>query len=204
MIICPWCGTHYIVFQSNCKNCGGPIPAPLPAASPDEVTLEPPPPAPREISDRYVFRLMTVDGGSIAGLVLLLLGLIFLLVGLGLTLGVVTAFVGIPFAFFGLANLVAAGVLLNWRYTLKSKIVEVLRDGQVAGGQITAVEQNFSVRINGHNPWIISYRFQIDGQNYTGQVSTLSSPDSYLQPGRQAYILYSPGSPDQNALYPHP
>ena len=27
MIICPWCGTAHLVFQSNCKNCGGPLQA---------------------------------------------------------------------------------------------------------------------------------------------------------------------------------
>jgi hypothetical protein len=25
MFICPWCGTAYLEFQSNCTNCGGPL-----------------------------------------------------------------------------------------------------------------------------------------------------------------------------------
>ncbi len=28
MITCPWCNTSYLNFQSNCSNCGGPLPLP--------------------------------------------------------------------------------------------------------------------------------------------------------------------------------
>ena len=27
MVVCPWCGTNYAAFQSNCSKCGGPIQA---------------------------------------------------------------------------------------------------------------------------------------------------------------------------------
>lgn len=68
MITCPWCGTNYTAFQSNCKNCGGLLPLPSSAAAqPDELIL--PPPAPRPILDRYVWKLFFADGWFISAMV---------------------------------------------------------------------------------------------------------------------------------------
>src|SRR5512140_2847805 len=102
MVVCPWCGTAYAAFQSNCSNCGGPLlPAEQgPQSSADE-DFPIPPSAPRPISPRYVWRLTMAGGRGIAGMVLSLLGGIFALVGAGLTIGFVTAFVGLPFLCLG-------------------------------------------------------------------------------------------------------
>jgi hypothetical protein len=121
-----------------------------------------------------------------------------------LTLGIITAFVGIPFAVLGLVFLAVGAVLTVARYKEAQKSVEVLRTGQAVEGQISQVEQNFQVRVNMRNPWVIWYQFHLGGQSYEGHVSTFNTPGPSLQPGQPAYVLYLPQSPERNVLYPHP
>jgi len=163
-----------------------------------------PPAPPRPISNRYAWRLLGSDGWAIAALVFVLLGAIFTLVGVALTLGVVTAFVGIPLAVLGLLFLGGGATLAFWRYQEAQKVVGVLRVGEVVEGQITQVEENLHVLVNGRNPWVIRYEYRLGGQTYKGQVNTLNPPGAALQPGQRAYILYLPQQPERNVLYPHP
>jgi len=209
MVTCPWCGTNYLEFQSNCKNCGGPLLPPPDAGidqdrQPDEIPAAVPPPAPRQISDKYAARLMFMDGLAVAAGIFLLIGGIFLLVGAGLTLGVITAFVGIPFAMLGILMSGLGGAGLIWRYQEAMKRVNVLRWGEPVPGKIIETTQNLMVRVNRRNPWIIRYQFRANGQDYEGSVTTLNTPGVHLQPGRSAYVLYMPDTPGMNVLYPHP
>jgi hypothetical protein len=206
MIICPWCGTNYPVFRSNCENCGGSIQmAEGSAGSPGSTgNIPAPPPAPRSISQSYVWRLLSTDGWSIAAFVFGLLGAVFILVGAGLTIGILTAFVGLPFLVLGLALLgIGAGALI-WRYQEMQKVVNVLRVGEAASGKIVGVQENYSVRINGRHPWVIRYQFQVNGQNYEGKVSTLNPLGEQYQAGNAVWILYLPTAPQWNSIYPHP
>lgn len=205
MTICPWCGTQHPVFQSNCKNCGGPMQAPdLRATFEERDEAIQPPAAPRPISNRYVWRIMLTDAWSIAAFVFALLGIIFLPLGFGLTLGVITAFVGIPFLLIGAVIFFGGIGVLAWRYTEANKIVEVIRSGEAVLGQINDLQLNPSVTINGRNPWVISYRFNANGQAYDGKMTTLNPPARYLQPGRAVSILYLATDPRYSAIYPHP
>jgi hypothetical protein len=210
MITCPWCGTNYIKFQSNCSNCGGPLPAPAESTATGletrfaEESLLAPPPPPRPISDRYAWRLMMNDGWAIAAMVFILMGVIFAPLGLALTLGIVTAFVGIPFGILGLMFLGGGAAIATWRYQEMQKIVGVLRVGNAVIGQIVQTEENLNVEVNGRHPWVIRYQFHLDGQTYEGKVSTLNTPGAALQPGKRAYVLYLPQMPGLNTLYPHP
>lgn len=204
-ITCPWCGTNHLEFQSNCKNCGGPLPAPGELARTDarrKVIMPPPPP--REIAGSFVWRWMITDGWTIAAFVFLILGGSFSLTGVGLVAGIVTAFVGIPFLLLGLVFLGGSVGVLYWRYTLAQNILKVLRHGQATHGEITAIEQNYNVRVNGRNPWTISYKFSLDGKDYEGKVSTLNNPPTYLAPGNPTAILYLSDAPEYNGIYPHP
>lgn len=207
MITCPWCGTNYVSFQSNCTNCGGPIPAsqaetfPSAGAS-DHFTA--PPPAPRPISNKYVWRLLSSDGWAIVGFVFGLLGVIFTFVGAGLTLGIITAFVGIPFLILGIVFLGLAIGGLAWRYGKAQKIVDVLRMGEATSGQVQEVQENYSVRVNGRHPWMIRYQFQVNGQDYEGNVSTLNPVGQDIQTGKTVCVLYLNEDPRWNSIYPHP
>ena len=206
MITCPWCGTNYVTFQPNCQNCGGPLPGPGAAMDPSVAAdeLVTPPLPPRPISSRYAWRLLFSDGAAIAALVFTVLGLVFALVGAGLTLGVITAFVGLPFLLLGIIFFGFGGAVLIWRYQAAQKVVTVLREGEAARGQILDVQQNYSVRVNGRNPWVIRYAFPAKGQQYQGKVTTLNQPGQQLQPGKAVCILYLSGAPQWNSIYPHP
>lgn len=207
MITCPWCGTNYPSFQSNCMNCGGPIPVPEEESRPSSrLTAHPaaPPPAPRPISNKYVWRLLSSDGWAVAGFILGLMGIIFTLVGTGLTLGVVTAFVGIPFLVLGIIFLGLGIAALVWRYGIAQKIVNVLRLGTATSGQIVEVRENYSVEVNDRHPWVIRYRFQAFGQEYEGNVSTLNPVRQDIQAGTNVWVLYLPEDPKLNSIYPHP
>jgi hypothetical protein len=201
MILCPWCGTNYEQFLSNCKNCGGPIPAPK--EEPQEGP-QLPPSAPRSISNNYVVKLMMSDGGAIAGFVLALIGAVFSILGMILTLGVVTVFVGIPFLLLGVGLLAGGAGLLIWRYQDKQRVVNVLRLGQAVLGEVMDIQENLNVSINNRNPWTIEYNFRVNGQSYPGKVTTLREPGAELQPGRSVYVLYLAEEPARSTIYPHP
>jgi hypothetical protein len=216
MIICPWCGTTYAAFQSNCQRCGGPLTAadqvtvrasrPLDASAPAGGALDqsPPPPPPRPISSNYAWRLMFSEGWVIAALIFAFVGAIFFVVGAALTVFIITAFVGIPFALLGLAFMGGGAAVTAWRYQAAKQIVEVVRMGQATTGQIARVDENLSVLVNGRHPWTITYHFQALGRDFVGQVTTLQTPGPSVQAGRPAYVLYLPADPQHNALYPHP
>jgi hypothetical protein len=206
VIICPWCGTNYLTFQSNCKNCGGALQAveeSITSSVPTE-NLPTPPSAPRPISERYIWRLLSADGLWITALVLGLLGVVFSQLGAGLTIGIITGFVGIPFLLLGVALLGAGGGVFIWRYQEAQKVVDVLREGEATRGQIVEIQEDYSVSINGRNPWVIRYQFQANGQDHEGKVTTLNQPGQQLQAGKAVCVLYLPTAPKWSSIYPHP
>ncbi len=206
LIVCPWCGTNYLVFQSNCKNCGGRLPAVGTAVaasgSPDDLPL--PPPAPRPVSERYVWRLLSANGTAIGGGILGLLGLIFALVGAPLAFAGVTAFVGIPFFLIGVVLLAIGGWLFIGQFKDAQKQVDALRTGEATRGRITEVREDLTVQVNGRNPWSIRYQFEVNGHSYEGEVSTLNSVGEQLREGKTAWVLYLPTAPQWSSIYPHP
>jgi hypothetical protein len=175
-----------------------------PEASQPEEHYPKPPPAPRAISQNYVWRLLSTDGGGIVAFVFLLLGAIFTFVGFILTVAIITAFVGIPFALLGLIFLAVGGGVGRSRYQTMQRTVEVLKNGQAAAGEIVNVEENLYVRVNQRHPWTLTYQFNVGGQEHQGKVTTLNVPGASLQPGKKAWVLYLPGTPEHNTLYPHP
>ena len=206
MIICPWCGTQYPVFQPNCVNCGGTLQN-ISRKTGVAISVEnipTPPPAPRAIAGSYAWRLLFSDGWAIGAFVLGLLGLIFSAMGIVFTLLIVTAFIGIPFLLLGLPLLGAGGAVGWWRFRKMQKLVVVLREGSAARGEIVELLEVFSVTVNGRHPWVIRYRFQVNGRNQTGSVTTLNQPGDNLQVGNPVSVLYLPNSPQWNSLYPHP
>ena len=199
MVTCPWCGTSYIAFQSNCQKCGGPLRPPAEHA--DNSTLKPPP-IPRAIADKFVWSLMLTNAWAIVAGVFTLLGSIFTVLGLIMTILVVTAFVGIPFMFFGIIFLGAGLAGLTWRYQQAQKIIAVLRYGEPVDGQVVSMEKNLMIRIGMQRAWIVRYKFRLNGNDYEGNVSALNRPD--YQAGQKVCVLHLPQTPEYNALYPHP
>jgi hypothetical protein len=205
MIVCPWCGTNYSDFQSDCSKCGGPIQAPqsIPAPDNNSTVLMPPPP-PRVIAANYQWKLMIADAWSLGAGIFALLGSIFSLVGLIMTIAIITAFVGIPFLGMGLLFLAGGGFVLNRRYQETKKIMEVLRNGEAVIGQVLTSELNYSVQVNGRNPLTIDYQFQASGKNYQGSITTLNHLNLQFDPGKPVCVLFLLFAPEYNSIYPHP
>jgi len=223
MVTCPFCGTTYPQFQPNCSACGAPLPRPpdrpaVPAFPGIEIVSgsdmhemseltqparpEPPPPAPRLISSGYIMRILIADAWGIVGLIFAMLGTVFACVGLA-------AFATRNPAplIFGAIGLVMGGlgwVLLVWQLQHARKVVEALRSGDTAEGQITEVTQDYSTRINGEHPWIIRYRFNAAGATQNGEVRTMTFAGYQYRAGMPAWVLYLKRQPDYNSLYPHP
>jgi len=206
MITCPWCGTSYVAFQSNCNNCGGllqPVDEKTTSSIPVEA-LATPPAAPRPIPQSYVWRLLSREGWLIPAFVFGVLGLVFSIVGAGLTIAILTAFLGIPFLGLGLAFLVAGGWMFIWRYQKAQKVVQVLREGEATRGKIIELQENDSVTVNGRHPWVIRYQFQARGQDQEGKVTVFNPPAEKLQTGKAICVLYLPAAPEWSSIYPHP
>jgi hypothetical protein len=205
VVTCPWCGTNYPSFQSNCRNCGGSLPRPSERPTEAHFGLPSAPPRPpRSVPSQVTRRILFTDGWAVAGLVFALLGSVFSLVGAALALTPATAFVGIPFVALGVPFLLGAILLLGWRHQAARRTVEVLEIGEATLGEILTVQQNFHVRVNGRYPWTVVYRFDVNGHAYRGQVTTLSQPDLGQRPGGSAYVLYLRDNPVRNTLYPSP
>ncbi|MEW5764046.1 MAG: DUF3592 domain-containing protein [Acidobacteriota bacterium] len=202
-IVCPWCGTGYVAFRSNCGQCGGPLVEPglSPSEGPGGDPPMPPPP-PRAISGRYAWRLMASDGWAIGAGIFTLLGGIFTFLGALLALAIPTAFVGVPFLVLGILFLALGVAGLSRRHRVAGRVVEVLRVGEPVLGRVATVERNPMVRVNRRHPWTIAYRFEVGGSHYEGRVATLNPPA--LRPGWPVRVLYLPASPRLNTLYPHP
>ncbi len=199
MITCPWCGTNYPVFQTNCRNCGGPLPFEEEAPAAD---IPAPPPAPRNLPGDYVWRMLWTDGWSITAFVFCLLGGIFTVLGFSLTAAVVAAFVGVPFLLIGLPFLGAGVAVAAWRYRHAQQVLTVLRTGEAVLGQIADASERTYISINNRHPWTITYRFQVAGQEQVGTATTLRAPDWRHGPGQPVYVLYLPDNPAQNTIYP--
>ena len=119
-----------------------------------------------------------------------------------MTIAIVTAFVGIPFLFLGIAGLGCGLAGLAWCYQRAQKILAILRYGESVDGQIVSMEENLMVRVGMRHPLVIGYRFQLNGHDYMGSVTTLNRPE--LKLNQSVCVLYLTQQPEYNALYPHP
>ncbi len=205
MINCPWCHTSYVKFKATCEKCGGQIPPPITVPLNAPPRIPPPPPAPRPFAKGYARQLAFSDRWANTALIFLLLGIIVTCLGIMLILGIVTvtALTAMPFLGAGLVLFLLGVLIFQLRYKRAQTAFRVLREGQVANGQIESVQRS-SARDGGHNPWVIKYSFQVMGQDYEDQVSTLNNPTLVFKPGSPAHVLYLPDKPELNSLYPHP
>jgi hypothetical protein len=197
---CPWCGTSYTTFRSNCRNCGGPLPPPREeaAASSSIPDIAEPPPAPRDFKNSFAWRQLISDGWAIAAGIFALIGAIFTLIGIPLILVVV----GFAFVPLGLLFLGAGVPILIWRYNLAQQTLNVLRLGEPVMGSIVDIHENVAVEVNGRHPWTITYGFAVDGEEYEGQTTTLRPVGFTHQVAQPMYVLYLPDDPTQNTVYP--
>jgi hypothetical protein len=158
-----------------------------------------PPAAPRILPSNYGWRLFFLNASGIVALVFGILGSVFTLVGFILTVAIVTAFVGVPFMFLGLIALAVAWVTFRHQQAKVQATLAVLRDGQAVLGQLTQIEQDYALQINGRHPWVMSYQFSVAGRQYQGETRALRRPTHRADDA--AYVLYAAADPTISALY---
>jgi hypothetical protein len=103
---------------------------------------------------------------------------------------------------FGLLFLIVSLPILWWRYNEAKQKLQAFQRGQPILGEITDIHINYNVRSGTRRPWVIHYRFQINGRDYEGRVNTLNREAANYQPKQPVYVLYLPDHPEQNTLYP--
>ncbi len=209
MVTCPWCGTTQTQFVPICPRCGGSMPPPVPEPTPQPVrTYEPieqhlqaPPSAPRSVPSGLLGRIFFTNAAAITAMVFAILGTVYTILGICFTIGFISSIIGTIFLILGIVFLAVGLGLGYWRIKRARTMIELLRKGTPAVGQVLSVEGNPYVRVNGQTPFTIAYQFNVIGQTFNGSVTTLNYP-ALLQPGQAVYALYKPDNPQVNTLYP--
>ena len=189
MITCGWCHTNYTQWQTNCANCGGPMP-PLPGM---EIGPEPPDP-PRMLPKGFEFRLKwSRNAAVLAGL-----GMMFI-TGLMFTAMIKAKiwFSVVPALFF------LMGFFL-FRYGRKTAVstARAFRRGIAAEGRVASVSLDTTQSINGRNPWRLVYHFTAGEQQREGVLTSFDSTLGGRSAGQPLWVLYLADDPDQCTIYP--
>ena len=198
IITCPWCGQRTPADALECSKCGGP----LPSLMGDDPGPSPPLP-PRQLPKGYKQRILIKNSPlNIVGAIFILVGLpfaiifplvsifssewLFFIIGCGL--GGLFVVVGGGMLFFGIRQ----GFSKIHPYEL----------GQATIGEITDIYRDYSISVNGRNPWRIVYQFETSRAPYEGNVMTWQNAARTHAIGSRVHVLYMQDNPDQNVLYP--
>ena len=177
-----------------------PMPATLPEPS---HRLEPvhdrPPPAPRHVPPGT----SGVAGGIVfmaVGGIFTFVAAIFIVVGLGLVASGNSE--GWFFAGFPMIHFTIGAVMLIYAIRGRSERRRVVRDGEVALGRIHKTGRNHRVRINGRNPYKMDYEFEVDGETYRGDHSSMNEAMTAHRLHDRIWVLYDPEDPSKNVEWP--
>jgi hypothetical protein len=136
---------------------------------------------------------------GVGGLVLSILGGVFTAVGAALTAALWPLPIGIIFLAVGGALATAGLVLVSLRLAAVRRRESLLRNGLESRGTILVLAQNRRVRVNGRCPWVVRYRYEVDGQEHEGRESMMDLPDGYQQ-GAAVTVVYDPTRAGFSAL----
>lgn len=176
---CGWCGTtNAEPNQTNCVNCGGPLPPSAALALDDPGP--PPPPGPRNIPSAYRHRLLLWKNP------LALVGAIFTIV---FCWSIIFPIIGLVMWYFG--------------HKKAQNQLNALVDGVAGRAELIEVFRDSSVNVNGRSPWRLVYTFTDQhGEVHEGWVHSWQAVHSRRPPGEAFWVVYMPDDPDQNAVWP--
>ncbi|HTF06049.1 MAG TPA: hypothetical protein VK826_18595 [Bacteroidia bacterium] len=176
-VTCPWCKSQFHQPDfSNCTNCGGALPVSESGGGPGS----PPPPAPRVLPKSYV-RSVKYFGNTYT-----LIGIIFT----------------IPFFWTVIFPII--GIIL-WRKGIREANAELvpLEHGAHTEGKITNIAKDYTKKINGVSPKILTFVFESGGAKHVGTVPNLMDPVVHLkQPGDKIWVVYLPDNPSVSSVWP--
>ena len=136
---------------------------------------------------------------GIVGFILSILGTVFLTAGAVMTAALWPFPIGIVFLAVGSLIATPGLVLVSLRSTAMRRRARLLRNGLESRGVIIGLTQNVGVRVNGQHPWVVRYRYEVDGQEHEGRESVMDLPDGYRQ-GASVAVVYDPDHTELSAL----
>ncbi len=190
MITCGWCNRRYAQWQSQCDSCGGPLPA-----RPGMELGPRPPDAPRALPKGFVTRACITRNLST------LLGLGFLVLPAFMLVPMLMNKLWLPALFPGFFALGGIG-LLRQGIGRGRGLLRAFRHGAVEEGKVVSIGRDYNTTVNGSHPWKLTYHFHVNGQWHEGKLTSFDSTLSKRQPGQPLWVLYLPGQPEVNTLYP--
>ena len=156
-----------------------------------------PPPPPREMPSgadaKGVFAFLF--GGIFTGVALL-----FIIVGVVILLS--GALFGLFFIFFPMIHLGIGLVALRSAVRSRNENQVLGEAGVATVAEVESIDRNRKVRINGRHPYLLEYRFVLDGLTHVGDYSTMNRAVTSHEPGDQIWILYEPDDPSNNIIWP--
>jgi Protein of unknown function (DUF3592) len=138
-------------------------------------------------------------GVGIVALVFSILGVVFTTVGLGLATFVRPQVIGITFLCIGSGILTVGVMLAAIRVAAIRRRARLLETGLESRGTIVDVAQNPLVRVNGRHPWVVRYRYEMQGCEYHGNERMMDLPAGYKE-GASVTVMYDEARVHVSAL----
>ena len=138
-----------------------------------------------------MMREFLTTGAGIVALVCTILGIVFTTTGLVLAAFVRPQSIGITFLYAGGGILAVAVGLTAIRLAALRRRTWLLETGLESCGTIIDLRQNLLVRLNRRHPWLVCYRYEVQGCEYRGREALMDLPAGYEQ-GASVGVRYDP------------
>jgi len=80
--------------------------------------------------------------------------------------------------------------------------LRAFRHGTPVLGEAFSVTVDTYTTVEGRHPWRFVYRFTAEGEQHEGVITTLDAAVASHCRGQPLWVLFVPGDPEQNTLYP--
>lgn len=155
---------------------------------------EPPPPPPRRLPRGFALRTrFTRNIATIAGSGFLIVGgMIFVPMVHAKTWAALFP------AFFMLGGF----FMFRIGWVEASTILRAFRKGIATRGEVFECSLDRTQSVNGQHPFKLTWHFTADGHPYEGTLTSFDSTLGSRARGQPVWVLYVPGDPAQNTLFP--
>ena len=109
---------------------------------------------------------------------------------------------GFVFMVVGASGLVLGLGLGSIRLAEMSRRQRLLRSGKTTQAVTVRVRKNYKVRVNRQHPTVVSYRYEVDGNEYEGSEPIMDNAERYVE-GEKVEIMYDVKEPRHSTLKPH-
>lgn len=177
---CPWCSTvNYVVEETNCKKCGGPLPA-VPQKNNGIDRGKAPDAPPRKLPKKFINKLKYRN-------VHFFIGLIF----------IVFLFWSVIFPIYGFA-------IIRHRLKIAKNKIAALERGIKAEGTLKAIYKDESITMNERHPWKLEYEFKTHTGAIIEAVKTeaWNKNNRFRADGDRIWVVYLKENPEINAIWP--